>query len=49
MLEGGSNDLAKHCDKEKVDYMPFVSFTEVWKKAVYCAWREMPQETLADY
>lgn len=28
-LVGGSNDLAKHCQKEGVDYMPFTSFTEV--------------------
>lgn len=28
-LPGKPSDLAKHCDKTNVDYMPFTSFTEV--------------------
>jgi len=29
VIPGGSNDLARHCDKEKIPYLPFLSFTQV--------------------
>ena len=28
-MPGGSNDLSKHCDKEKIPYLPFLDFSQV--------------------
>lgn len=29
VIPGGSNDLARHCDKQRIPYIPFLSFTQV--------------------
>ena len=34
-LPGKPSDLAKHCQKEGVDYMPFTTFTEVCLNSKY--------------